>query len=186
MGYIFNNVISGFVWEGVVHRTPNFWHVNGNSSYEKTVARKKKTECIECFSNVLLDPNCFDFWCFFTSSFIWFIHVYPFSKRPGFIVWFAESRDSPVVSWWLCRICLKGSDLATWWTKKIRNHKLSQVNHNPSVIPHFALSLVTVPNLIAFSLSAHTYIEREREGGGERERERDVCVYVYIYVYMCV
>ena len=29
----------------MVHHTPNFWHVNGNSSYEKIGARKKKTEC---------------------------------------------------------------------------------------------------------------------------------------------
>jgi hypothetical protein len=91
----------------MVHHTPNFWHVNGNSSYEKIGARKKKTECkpnasptffwiqIALIFDASLLAHLYNLYLYI-YFFIWFIHVYPFSKRPGFIVWFAESRDSPV------------------------------------------------------------------------------------------
>ena len=196
MGYIFNNVISGFVWEGMVHRTPNFGHVNGNSSYEKVGARKKKTEC---------KPNASPtfFWIqialilmllyLFIYIDLYYIYIYLFIYLYGlsmFILFPSGRRQWCLVCWiprfrsllMIVQDLPEGLRPRDMVNQKNPSHKLSQVNHNPSVIPHFALSLVTVPNLITLSIYIYGYRYRERE------REREICIYIriYIYDYMCV
>ena len=139
------------------------------------------------------------FWCFFTCSFIliYIIYIYIYLYGLSMFILFPSGRRQWCLVCWIPRfrsLLMIVQDLPeglrprNMVNQKNPFHKLSQVNHNPSVIPHFTLSLVTVPNLITLSMHIYIYmdIDIERERGRERYVYIYIRIYIYIWLYVCV